>query len=163
MSAPSCYSHGHPWWPRGAKMAFKVLPWCQTWFPRRARDDKTVPGCQRGGTEGSKWLQNGDPAKPNELQKKGILLRQMRVKRIGATFDLTRVWLVRPWPLKLRRPFFRGAPWLRDCAPMSFCQLAIIAIQRAAYAVFLQYLPCENHDLEVPNTKKSSRKSQKIT
>ena len=84
-------------------------------------------------------------------------MRQTRVKQIGPTFDLTRVCLIRPCLLKLRRPLFRGAPWLRDCAPMPFYQLAIIAIQRAAYAVFLQYLPCENRDLEVPNTKKSSR------
>ena len=41
-------------------------------------------------------------------------MRQTRVKRIGPTFDLTRVCLMRPWPFKLRRPLFRGAPWLRD-------------------------------------------------
>ena len=136
-----------PKWPS------KVLPWCQTWFPRRARDDKTVPGGQRGGTEGSKWLQNGDPAKPNEPKKRGLFLRQMRVKRIGPTFSLTRVCLMRPWPLKHRRPFFRGAPWLRDCASTSFCQFAIIAIQRAAYAsMFLEAqkptdLPDQMHNM----------------
>ena len=58
---------------------------------------------------------------------------------MGPTFDLTQVCLMPPWPLKLLRPLFRGAPWLRDCTPMSFCQLAVIAIQRAAYAfMFLE-------------------------
>ena len=32
---------------------------------------KKGPECQKGGTEVSKWLQNGDPAKPNESKKKG--------------------------------------------------------------------------------------------
>ena len=67
-------------------------------------------------------------------QRPKLLLRQMRVKRIGPTFDLTHICLIPSWLLKLRRPLFGGSPRLGDCSPMSFCQLAVIAIQLAAYA-----------------------------